>query len=52
MTQIESFQFSHHVGMNDCLIASVAYRLGLPLYTYNLKDMTTLIGSLAIQPYI
>ena len=51
MQQLERFQFSHHIGMGDCLIASVAYRLQLPLYTHNLKDMTPLIGSLAVQPY-
>ena len=51
MEQLERFQFSHHIGMNDCLIASVAYRLQVPLYTHNLKDMTPLIGSLAVKPY-
>jgi predicted nucleic acid-binding protein len=51
MQQLERFQFSHHIGMDDCLIASVAYRLQLPLYTHNLKDMTPMIGSLAVKPY-
>lgn len=51
MEQLERFQFSHHIGMNDCLIAAIAYRLGLPLYTHNLKDMTPLIGNLAVKPY-
>jgi predicted nucleic acid-binding protein len=51
MQQLEQFQFSHHVGMNDCMIASVAYRLQLPLYTHNLKDITPLIGKLAVKPY-
>ena len=51
MQQLEHFKFSHHIGMNDCLIASVAHRLGLPLYTHNLKDMTPLIGNLAVKPY-
>ena len=50
--QLEHFQFSHHIGMNDCLIAAVAYRMQLPLYTHNLKDMTPMIGSLAVQPYV
>lgn len=50
MEQLERFQFSHHIGKDDCLIASVAYRLQLPLYTHNLKDMQPLIGSLAMQP--
>lgn len=51
MQQLERFQFSHHIGMNDCLIASVAHRLDLPLYTHNLKDMTPLLGDLAVKPY-
>ncbi len=51
MEQLEQFQFSHHIGMNDCLIASVAHRMQLPLYTHNLKDMTPLIGKQAIRPY-
>jgi predicted nucleic acid-binding protein len=51
MQQLKRFQFSHHIGANDCLIAAVAYRLQIPLYTHNLRDMTPLIGSLAIQPY-
>ena len=51
MDQLEAFQFSHHVGMNDCQIAAVAHRLNLPLYTHNLKDMTPLVGKLAVKPY-
>ncbi len=51
MQQIERFQFSHHIGKDDCLIASAAHRLQLPLYTHNLKDMTPLIGGLAVKPY-
>ena len=51
MQQLERFQFSHHIGMDDCLIASVAHRLQIPLYTHNLKDMTPLIGELAVKPY-
>jgi len=52
MEQLERFQFSHHIGKDDCLIASAAYRLQVALYTHNLKHMTPLIGSLAIQPYV
>jgi predicted nucleic acid-binding protein len=51
MEQLERLQFSHHVGMDDCLIASVAYRLQVPLYTHNLKDMTPMVGKLAVKPY-
>ncbi len=51
MEQMERFRLSHGVSINDCLIASAAYRLGVPLYTQNLKHMTPLIGSLAVKPY-
>lgn len=51
MQQLEQFQFSHHIGMNDCLIAAIAHRLQVRLYTHNLKDMTPLIGSLVQRPY-
>lgn len=52
MQQLELFQFSHHIGKDDCLIASLAYRLHVPLYTHNVKDMTPMIGSLAVKPYV
>lgn len=51
MQKMEDYRLSHGIAINDTLIASVAYRLGLPLYTHNLKDMTPLIGSLAVKPY-
>lgn len=51
MQQLETLQFSHHVGYGDCLIASVAFRLQIPLYTHNLKDMSPMLGELAIKPY-
>jgi predicted nucleic acid-binding protein len=51
MEQMERYRLSHGVGINDCLIASVAYRLQVPLYTHNLKDMTPMIGELAVKPY-
>jgi predicted nucleic acid-binding protein len=51
MDQMERFRLSHGITVNDCLIASAAYRLGLPLYTHNLKDMTPMIDKLAIKPY-
>ncbi len=51
MNQLEAFQFTHHIGMNDCQIAAIAHRLQVPLYTHNLRDMTPLIGNLATQPY-
>jgi len=51
MQQMEKYRLSHGVATGDCFIASVAYRLQLPLYTHNLKDMTPMIGSLAVKPY-
>jgi predicted nucleic acid-binding protein len=52
MQQMEKYRLSHGVTMADCLIASVAYRLQLPLYTHNLKDMIPMLGSLAVRPYV
>jgi predicted nucleic acid-binding protein len=45
------FKLSHNVDMIDCLIASTAGRLGLPLLTRNLKHFVPLIGPLAKAPY-
>lgn len=39
MQQLERFRLSHGSAVNDCLIASAAFRLQVPLYTHNLKDM-------------
>ncbi len=50
MEQMERYRLSHGVTINDCLIASVAYRLEVPLYTHNIKDMTPLFGKLAVKP--
>jgi predicted nucleic acid-binding protein len=50
--QLLNYQFSHGVGVSDCLIASVAHRLQVPLYTKNVKDFTPILGaSLVIKPY-
>ena len=51
MQQMEMYRLSHGVTTDDCLIASVAHRLQLPLYTHNLKDMIPMIGDLAVRPY-
>jgi len=45
------YRLSHNVGINDCLIAAPAARLGLPLYTHNLKHFAPLLGDLAQKPY-
>lgn len=45
------FRLSHGVDAMDCLTASTASRLGLSLYTRNLKHFTPLLGPLAKRPY-
>jgi predicted nucleic acid-binding protein len=45
------FRLSHNIDIIDCLIASTAGRLGLPLFTRNLKHFVPLIGPLALAPY-
>jgi predicted nucleic acid-binding protein len=45
------YDLSHNVGAIDCLIASIPYRLDVPLYTRNLKHFIPLLGSLAQSPY-
>lgn len=52
MQQLFTYRLSHNVGILDCLVASVSYRLTLPLYTHNLKHMLPLLGTtLTIKPY-
>lgn len=52
MLQMEQYRLSHGVTINDCLIASAAYRLQVPLFTHNLKDMRIILDhSLVIKPY-
>lgn len=52
MQQMEQYRLSHGVSINDCLIAAVAYRVQVPLYTHNLKHMQALLGTtLPQQPY-
>jgi predicted nucleic acid-binding protein len=49
--QALQFRLSHNVDMMDCLIASASQRLGLPLFTRNMKHFQPLLGSLAQKPY-
>lgn len=52
MRQMELLRLSHGVSINDCLIASVAHRLQVPIYTHNLKHMRVLLGNtLPQKPY-
>ena len=48
MQQMQTYRLSHCIGIMDCLIASVSYRLQVPLYTHNLKHMGS---KLAVVPY-
>ncbi len=49
--QLAQYHLSHNIGVLDCLIASSAYRLKLPLYTLNIKHFQPMIGELAQRPY-
>lgn len=49
--QFRAFWLSHRIGINDCLIAAVAARLQLPLYTPNIKDFAPLPDVNAQKPY-
>ena len=52
LTKLVEYRLSNGISWADCLIASVAYRLQVPLYTRNAKDFTPLLGeSLVITPY-
>ena len=50
--QMEKYRLSHGITTEDCLIASVAHRLQVPLYRQNIKDISPMIGKLAVQPYV
>lgn len=50
-TQLITFNLSHNIDAFDCLIASVNYRLQLPLYTRNLKHFVPVLGNLVRRPY-
>lgn len=52
MRQLRQYRLSHGVATNDCLIASVAHRLQIPLYTDNVKHMQVILPSqLVVKPY-
>lgn len=52
MDQLGAYRLSRGVEINDCLIASVCYRLQAPLYTHNVKHMARLLDPrLVMQPY-
>ena len=51
MLQLGRFYLSHGIHLQDVMIASVAVRLDVPLYTLNLKHYGPLPGIQAIRPY-
>ncbi len=52
MQQMLMYRFSYGVSLNDCLIASVCYRLQVPLFTKNVKDFQIMLGTgLVARPY-
>jgi len=51
MRQLGHFHLSHGIHLQDVMIASVAVRLDVPLYTLNLKHYEPLPGLRAVRPY-
>ncbi len=52
MEQMEQHRLSRGVGIHDCLIASAAYRLQVPVYTDNQKDFLKILPpNLVVKPY-
>ncbi|MEZ4670167.1 MAG: hypothetical protein R3E39_19855 [Anaerolineae bacterium] len=51
MKQLFRLRLSHNVDSFDFLIAALAHRLQLPLYTRNLKHFGPLLGGLAVVAY-
>ena len=51
ISQLKIYKLSHNLDGFDCLIASTAFRLQVPLYTRNLKHFAPMLGGLAQQPY-
>ena len=51
MFQYSQFYLSHGVDWEDCMIASVAIRLSIPLYTRNTKHFAILPNLDLRQPY-
>lgn len=51
MRQFARYRLSHGVAWADILIASVAVRLSVPIYTLNIKHFAPLPGVAAQRPY-
>ena len=50
-TKLAQYNLSHNIDPFDCLIAAASHRLGLTLYTRNMKHFSPLLGTLAQSPY-
>ena len=46
-----TYRLTNGTGIMDCLIASVAARLAVPLYTFNNRHFAPIPGVRALQPY-
>jgi predicted nucleic acid-binding protein len=46
-----AYRLSHGVGILDCLIAAIAHRVGVPLYTFNVPHFHAIPDLDARQPY-
>jgi len=51
MEQFEAFHLSHQVEIIDCMIAATSVRLGIPIYSRNVKDLGILPGVVVRVPY-
>jgi predicted nucleic acid-binding protein len=51
MEQFASFNLSHHIQYQDVMIASVAARLNVPLYTFNDRHFTPFPNVNVQRPY-
>jgi len=45
------FRLSHNIDMMDCLIAAPSHRLGVKVYTMNLRHFEPMLRSLCERPY-
>jgi len=45
------FRLSHNIDMMDCLIAAPGHRLGITLFTMNVKHFEPMLGSLTTRSY-
>lgn len=52
MAQMMLYRLSKGIAINDCLIASVAHRLEIPVLTHNIKDLLKLLPAhQVVVPY-